>query len=138
MKIEVGTELPGAVVGDVRPDDIKIMALILRDSNPIHFDLAAVASAGLGDKVVNQGGSTMAYVIDHLTDWAGTREALRSISCSFRGNVVAGDDVAIGGRVTAVRPIDDGHLSVDCDVWADVVGGRRAISGTATVVVNSW
>lgn len=128
----VGDELPVQLVQAVREEDIRMMALILRDPNPIHFDLDDVAAAGLGDRAINQGGATMAYVMNLLTEWAGSREALRSIECSFRGNVAAGDDVSVGGRVTAVEPTTDGVL-VGVEVWAEVVGGRRAIAGSATV-----
>ena len=133
--IRVGTQLPQRVTPSVRADDIKLMALILRDPNPIHFDLAAVARAGLGERVINQGGSTMAYLLDHLGEWAGSRSAIRSITCSFRGHVAAGDDVATGGSITAVERVPEGTV-VQCDVWADVVGGRRAITGHAEVLVR--
>lgn len=129
----VGDEVPPLVVSSVRIEDIRIMAVILRDSNPIHFDPDVVAKAGLGERVINQGASTMAYVMNLLTGWAGSRRALRRIDCSFRDNVAAGDDVRVGARVSSVEPALEGHL-VDLDVWAEVVGGRRAIVGTATVL----
>lgn len=130
--VEVGTVIPSQTVTAVRSEDIALMALILRDPNPIHFDLDAVTASGLGDRYVNQGGSTMAYVINLLADWSGSRAAIKNIRCSFTGNVFAGDDVQIGGTVTAVRT-EDGTTVADCDVWAEVVGGRRAIVGTASV-----
>ncbi len=131
-RLEPGTELPVRVIESVRDEDIRLVALLLRDPNPIHFDLEAVARAGLGDRAINQGGATMAYVIDYVVAWAGSRDTLRTIECAFRANVAAGDDVALGGCVTSVTPVEDGVL-VDLKVWADVVGGRRAISGTAQV-----
>ncbi|OBF37448.1 hypothetical protein A5719_21785 [Mycolicibacterium peregrinum] len=132
--VAVGTELPPQTVFGVRDEDIRIVALILRDPNPIHFDLNEVARLGLGDRAVNQGGATMAYVASYLTELAGSRAAISKLSCSFRGNVFAGDDVAVGATVTAVTDTDGGRL-VECDVWADVVGGKRAITGTAVVRV---
>jgi acyl dehydratase len=133
QQLAVGDTLPSHVIESVRADDIRLMALLLRDPNPIHFDLEAVARAGLGDRAINQGGATMAYVIDYVVAWAGSRDALRSVECSFRGNVAAGDDVSLGATVTDVIPSEDGDL-VDLRVWADIVGGRRAIEGTAQVV----
>ncbi|KAF0957246.1 MaoC family dehydratase [Rhodococcus sp. T7] len=132
--VRVGTRLPERRITAVSADHIKMVALVLRDSNPIHFDLDAVARAGLGDREINQGGATMAYVLDLLTEWAGSRGALRRVSCSFRANVFAGDDVLVGGEVTAVREEGAGRF-VDCAVWADA-DGRRAIAGTATVVLR--
>jgi acyl dehydratase len=127
----VGDELPGLRVDDVSADHIKIMALILRDPNPIHFDLDAVSSAGLGDREVNQGGVTLGYVINMLAAWAGSRSAVRSMTCRFQANVFAGDRVDVGGTVLAVHP--DG--SVDCEVWADRADGTRAVAGRATVAL---
>lgn len=134
MRITPGAPLPALLVKDVRAEDITAVALILRDPNPIHFDLDAVARAGLGDRPVNQGGSTMAYVMNMLIEWAGSRSAIRRISCTFRGNVFAGDDVEVGGTVTAAHDTEAGVLA-ECEVWADVVGGSRAIVGTATVLL---
>jgi acyl dehydratase len=130
-----GSSLPSLTITAVRADDIKVVALILRDPNPIHFDLDAIAAAGLGDRPVNQGGSTMAYVMNMLATWAGSRSAIRRINCSFRGIVFAGDDVQVGGTITAIRESDNGLLA-ECEVWADVVGGSRAITGTASVLLN--
>ncbi|WP_244975951.1 MaoC/PaaZ C-terminal domain-containing protein [Nocardia huaxiensis] len=133
-EVRAGTPLPERRIDAVNPDHIRIVALVLRDSNPIHFDLGAVARAGLGDREVNQGGTTMAYVLDLLAEWAGTRSALRRIDCSFRANVFAGDDVLVGGEVTAVTE-DGSGLLVDCDVWAEV-DGRRVIAGSATLALE--
>ncbi|WP_063001559.1 MaoC family dehydratase [Nocardia mikamii] len=133
--IRIGTQLPERRITAVSAEHIKQVALILRDPNPIHFDLAALAQAGLGDREVNQGGTTMAYVLDLVTEWSGSRTALRSITCSFRANVFAGDDVTVGGDVTAVSPADGGLL-VECALWAEA-DGRRAIAGSATVVLPS-
>jgi acyl dehydratase len=133
--VHVGLRLPDLVVDDVRPEDIKLVALILRDPNPIHFDTDAVARAGLGEVPINQGGSTMAYVMNLLVGWTGTRASIRSVNCRFRGNVAAGDDVVVGGVVTTVEARPAGVL-VGCDVWADVVDGLRAIEGSAHVLVT--
>lgn len=129
----VGDEPRPLHVQEVREEDIWMMALILRDPNPIHFDPEAVVQAGLGDRAINQGGATMAYVMNFLTSWAGSQQALRQLDCAFRANVAVGDDVEVGGRVTAVEPAEDGHL-VSLDVWADMPGGVRAIVGTASVL----
>jgi acyl dehydratase len=131
-EVAVGTELPASRVDDVKPDHIRLFALILRDPNPIHFDLDAVAEAGLGDREVNQGGATMAYVLNMLIGWAGSRAAVSRISCRFTANVFAGDDLLVGGRVTELSEVDGGRVA-ECDVWVDRIGGERALTGTASV-----
>ena len=123
----LGDEIPTFVVESVSAENMKLMALLLRDPNPIHFDLDAVASAGLGSRVVNQGGTTLAYVYNMLEAWAGPEGAVRRVGCRFRGNVFAGDHVTAGGVVTCVR------ILPDCDVWVERADGVRVITGTATV-----
>jgi acyl dehydratase len=128
----VGDTVPPLRVDAVEADKIRIMALVLQDPNPIHFDLDAVRAAGLGDREVNQGGVTMAYVMNMLAAWTGSRATVRAVDCRFSANVFAGDAVDVGGTVTAVREVDGEHL-VDCEVWADRGDGVRAVAGTATV-----
>lgn len=132
----IGDDLPVFRVDSVDADKIRIMALIFQDPNPIHFDLDAVRNAGLGDRFVNQGGVTMAYIINMLTDWTGSRASIRSLSTRFTANVFAGDAVEAGGTVTDVRS-SAGETLVDCDVWVRPVGVDRTapavVAGTATV-----
>ncbi|PYE12446.1 acyl dehydratase [Williamsia limnetica] len=128
--IAIGTEIPRFQVKAVSGEHIRQMALILRDPNPIHFDLDAVAAAGLGDREINQGGVTMAYIVDMLTAWVGSGAALSGIKCRFRGNVRAGDEVIAGGVVTDIS----GGAAV-CDVWADLADGTRVLDGAATVAL---
>jgi acyl dehydratase len=129
--VSVGTQIPPFGVTAVSGEHIRQMALILRDPNPIHFDLDAVAAAGLGDREINQGGVTMAYIINMLTAWRGSGAAMSRIKCRFRGNVRAGDSVTAGGLVTE---ISDG--TAVCDVWVDLPDGTRVLDGTAVVSLN--
>lgn len=131
----VGDQLPELRVDAIDARDIMLMALVLRDSNPIHFDVDAVRAAGLGEVEVNQGGATMAYVINMLSLWTGSQTALQSIRCRFSANVLAGDSVTAKGTVTAVRTEDGppGHVIVDCDVWVERDDGVRAVTGSARV-----
>lgn len=130
-----GQALPAHTITAVRSEDIALVALVLRDPNPIHFDLAEVQRLGLGDRVVNQGGATMAYVANYLADLAGSRAAIKTLACEFRGNVLAGDDVTVAGTVTTVEDTPDGRL-IGCDVFVDVVGGKRAITGSASILIT--
>ncbi len=114
---------------------MKTMALLLRDPNPIHWDVEAVKAVGLGDRVINQGPTNKAYIINAIIDWVGDPKALRSISVRFRGNVYGGESVVAGGVVTAIRHADGEELA-DCDVWLRNADGHDVIAGTATVVVS--
>lgn len=131
----VGDSLPDLRVESIDARDIMAMALVLHDPNPIHYDVAAVAAAGLGDVEVNQGGSTMAYVLNLLSEWTGSPANLRAIRCRFTSNVLAGETVTAKGTVTAVLAdaASPGDVLAECDVWVEREDGVRAITGTARV-----
>lgn len=130
--ITVGAQVPEWVVESVPAEPMKTMAFVLRDPNPIHWDVDAVVKAGLGDRVINQGPTNQAYVMNALIEWLGDARRLRSMKVRFRSNVYAGDRVTAGGVVTSVREVDGEHVA-DCDVWLKKEDGSDAIVGTATV-----
>jgi 3-hydroxybutyryl-CoA dehydratase len=121
-----GDELHGPEI-TIDSQPMKVLAALLRDPNMIHLDPAVTAELGMGDKVVSQGPFNLGYV-HTLLEQHGRVLASRF---RFHGKVLAGDRVVAGARVTAV----DGDL-VELEVWLDVVGGRRAVSGTARVDVS--
>ncbi len=135
MRVSAGTELPVFEVDEVRAAAMKTMAVLLRDPNPIHFDLDVVAALGMGDRAINQGPTNMAYVVNMLVAWAGDPARIRALKVRFLDNVRAGDRVVAGGVVTSVA--GDGRRQIaECDVWLDVVGGPRALAGSATVALK--
>ncbi|GAA4896037.1 MaoC family dehydratase [Actinomycetospora straminea] len=111
-----GPEHPGAPI-TVRADEMKLLALLLRDPNPIHLDPDAAAAVGLGHACVNQGPANLAYALTHVT--ARRPDAvLTGFAARFRATVVAGDVVTPVAR-------DDGSFALR---HAD---GRDAVTGTA-------
>ena len=70
----VGDALPELVIDPVDPARMKTMAALLRDPNPIHWDLDAVRELGMGDRAVNQGPNNMAYLVNLLASYAGGLE----------------------------------------------------------------
>ncbi|MFW0795859.1 MaoC/PaaZ C-terminal domain-containing protein [Gordonia sp. CPCC 205515] len=135
MTISVGDTVTGrAVVVDV--EKMKTMAALLEDPNPIHWDTRAVAALGLGDAPVNQGPLNMGYIQTMLAEWAGGRDRIHEFRARFLGNVFGGQTVRAGAVVTGVRDEPDGRL-LECDVWLDVDGADRAMSGTAVVIMDN-
>lgn len=135
MNVDVGTQIPVWEIDSVDEEKMKIMAALLSDPTPIHFDVRAVQALGMGDRVINQGPLNMGYVMNMLTAWTGSAECIRDIRLRFRGNVFAGDRVRATGTVTAIRE-EAGARLADCDVVLDVIGGTTALTGTATVVLS--
>ena len=133
MDVAAGTPVPPWSLGPVSPEKMKIFAAIARDPNPIHWDRAAVAERGLGDRLINQGPINLGYVVNMLLAWAGPA-SLRDIEVRFTSNVFDGDIVSAGGIVTGIRLEQEERLA-DCEVWLDRGDGTRAIAGTATVAL---
>lgn len=131
----VGDALTDYVVESVDAEKMKTMALLLRDPNPIHWDVEAVRELGMGDRAVNQGPNNMAYLVGMLADYAGGFDRVRSLRVRFLSNVFAGDRLVAGGQVTGV---DDGTGEVSCDVWLRRDGNADDVvmAGTATVLTG--
>jgi acyl dehydratase len=125
--VKVGDEIP-QVTHVTDTEQMKLMAALLRDPNPIHFDVDSVKKLGLGDRVITQGPMTLSFVADMVVAWAG-QEALRSLRVRMLGNVFGGDTVVCSGRVTDV---DDASGLITLDVKA-AVGETPVVGGTATV-----
>jgi acyl dehydratase len=131
VSYEVGQALPALVIEAVDAEKMKIMAALLRDPNPIHYDSAQVKALGLGDRVINQGPINMSYLLNMVTQWSGGVPTLRSAAVRFLGNVFAGDRVECTGTVTAV---DDAAGLVTFSVQASVAG-RTALQGSVVVSI---
>ena len=65
---DVGDALSERVIESVDAEKMKTMALLLRDPNPIHWDVGSVRELGMGDRPVNQGPNNMAYLGGMLAD----------------------------------------------------------------------
>lgn len=113
---------------------MKTMAAILRDPYPVHWDPAAVAAAGLGDRPINQGPLNLGYVANMLMAWAGDG-SIRRLTVRFDDRVHAGDEVTARGEVIAVADVAGERLA-HCRVEL-VIGDHVVLSGTADVAVGS-
>ncbi|WAC56571.1 MaoC family dehydratase [Gordonia sp. SL306] len=134
MSVAVGDVVTGRDIV-VDAEKMKIMAALLEDPNPIHWDTRAVADLGLGDAPVNQGPLNMGYIQSMLAQWAGGRDRIREFRVRFLGNVFGGQTVRAGAEVTAVVQGPEGQR-IDCEIWLDVDGVGRVMSGTATVIMD--
>ena len=67
--IDVGDEIPPWTNPSVDPARMKTMAALLRDPYPVHWDRAAVAAIGRGERVINQGPLSLSYIVNMLIDW---------------------------------------------------------------------
>lgn len=135
MPLEVGAAVPSREICAVPAGAMKVMALVLRDPNPIHFDPLSLRRLGLPERPINQGPNNVGYVLNALTAWAGDPGAVEAFHVRFLANVLADDRVVTGGQVTEVR--DDGDDQVaTCSIWLDrgpEAEQDRVLQGTARV-----
>jgi acyl dehydratase len=132
MRVIPGDPLPELVIDSVDPERMKTMAALLRDPNPIHWDVGSVQALGLGDRPVNQGPNNMAYLVNLLAAFAGGFDRVTALRVRFLGNVFAGDRLVAGGEITA---LEDDEQTVHCAVWLRRDGDPddTVMAGTATV-----
>ena len=132
--VRPGTVIPPLEV-EADAQRMKVMAALLADPNPIHFDTRALAALGMEERPVNQGPLNMGYLQTMLARWAGGRDRLLSFRVRFQGNVLAGDRVRAQGQVTDVRDTERGRVAT-CEISLEVVGGSVALSGAADVLLE--
>lgn len=130
--MKAGTRLPEFRVGPISADKMKIFAAILRDPTPIHWDREELERRGLGNRLINQGPTNLAYVVEMLAMAFGGYDRIARLTTRFTANVFEGDYVTAGGVVTAI----ENNIAV-CDIWLDRTDGERAISGTARMKLGA-
>ena len=119
------TSLGPWTVEAVDAEDIRTLAGVLADPNPIHLDPAAVRELGMGDRLINQGPANLAYIYNMLSE-ARPDAIVASLKVRFLSNVREGDRVVAAGEVVS----GEGDV-IECRVWLDVEGGERALEGLA-------
>jgi acyl dehydratase len=133
--VQIGDAVPPWRLEHVSESRMRLLAAILRDPNPIHWDRAEVAQRGLGNRLINQGPTNVGYLCNSLLAWAG-HDSLRSLTVRFTSNVFDGDQVIASGEVLAVDRSGTEPLAT-CTVWLDRGDGTRAVEGTAVITLTS-
>ena len=133
MSVMVGDRIPVWSHGPVDPERMALMAAILRDPNPIHFQPSTAGSEETSLRI-NQGPLNVGYVANMLTSWAGP-DSIKRLRVRFVANVFEGDDVEASGVVTAIVDDPDGALA-ECDVQLVRSNGVLVLTGTATVKIS--
>lgn len=113
----------------IDPGRMKVLALLLDDANPLHFDPAATARLGLGDRPLSQGPTGLAMIVTMLrATFPGSR--VRHLSARLLAPVFAGDTVRCAGRAAGDRS-DRAADGAAYDVWLEGADGRVAVRGRA-------
>ena len=125
-----GLPLPQATYGPMDRLAHIPVAIILRDTNPLHLDRVYAQERGLPD-VVQQGPLNETFLYRFLTDWLHRPWDLRKTRLRFAANVFPGDRLTCGGVVTRTYHAN-GEPRVDCEVWQQNQKGEKILTGEAT------
>jgi acyl dehydratase len=125
-----GMALPTASYGPMDRYTYIPVAIILRDTNPLHLDRVYARERGLPD-VVQQGPLNETFLYRFLTDWLHRPWDLRRTKIRFAANVFPDDVLTCKGTVTRTYH-ENGEPRVDCQIWQENQKGEKTLTGEAT------
>ena len=129
-ELRLGRSLPIGEFGPMDRFDYIPIALILRDTNPLHLDRVYAQERGLPD-VVQQGPLNQAYLYRYFTAWLHDPWDLISTRIRFAANVFPEEVLFCGGDIIGLEPLDAGGGVVACSVWQRNQEGTTILSGEA-------
>ncbi|MBR9794893.1 MAG: hypothetical protein GYB45_02290 [Gammaproteobacteria bacterium] len=133
---EVSMALPSVELGPMDRYDYIPIALILRDTNPLHLDRVYAQERGLHD-VVQQGPLNQAYLYRYFTSLLHDPWDLVATKMRFAANVFPEDTLTCGGEVLALAPEEAGGGIVTCAVWQRNQKGETILKGEAKARIPS-
>ena len=133
---EVSMALPSVEMGPMDRFDYIPIALILRDTNPLHLDRVYAQERGLPD-VVQQGPLNQAYLYRYFTSLLHDPWDLVATKMRFAANVFPDDILTCGGEVLALAPLEEGAGIVTCALWQRNQKGETILKGEAKARIPS-
>lgn len=115
----------------VGADTMRLVAALMDDPNPIHFDAVSARKAGLGDRMVVQGPVTFGHMLVFAAKAMGGMNGIGHASIRFLGNVFEGERLTCGGSI-GVPDESGNNLTVECEarVGDQIVARMRVTSGS--------
>ncbi|MGE0682327.1 MAG: MaoC/PaaZ C-terminal domain-containing protein [Candidatus Binatia bacterium] len=129
-EVHEGMAIPSMTYGPMDRYKYISIAIILRDTNPLHLDRAYAHERGLPD-VVQQGPLNETYLYRFLTDWLHKPWDIRKTKIRFASNVFPEDKLTCGGMITR-KYRENGEPRVDCQIWQENQKGEKILTGEAT------
>jgi acyl dehydratase len=127
--VRLGDQLP-ELRKRVTVEQIRAYAEASGDRNPIHLDDQFARSVGLPGQIAH-GMLTMAFSNQCVTDWVGSRAALKRLSGRFAAMVLPGDEVRCSGEI-ATKDEKSRRVTVNLNVTNQ--RGERLMSKTVAEV----
>ena len=117
----------------VSADTMRLVAALMDDPNPIHFDAVSARKAGLGDRMVVQGPVTFGRMLVFAAKAMGGMDGVGHASIRFLSNVFEGERLTCGGSID-VSDESSNDITVECEarVGDRIVARMRVTSGCCT------
>ncbi|WP_435361840.1 MaoC family dehydratase [Haloarchaeobius sp. DFWS5] len=125
-----GDSLPDRTVEDVDATDMKLIAAILQDPYPVHYDPQASSALGFPGRL-NQGPANLSYIFQCVYDVLASPGDLRSFESSYH-DMVFEDETVTASATVADKRIEDGDGLVTFEVTLTKEDGSVAVDGTVT------
>ncbi len=130
-EVEVGASVPGLVK---HPTSMQLVrfACLTEKFYEVHYDKDFALRQGLPGVLV-QGELVVSFLVQMLTDWAGSAGHVRKYHFSFLRPVLVNEDVICRGKVTASYASGDRRY-LECELWAENQKQEITVSGKAVLV----
>ena len=133
--VKVGSEIPNLIK---EPTNIQLFrfSALTWNNHRIHYDKDYALTEGLPNIVV-QSDLHGAFLIQMVTMWVGETGMLRRISWRNRGVALPGDELTLGGKITA-KYNQNGNNYVEMELSETNQKGEILVQGEATVTLPSF
>jgi len=112
--VQEGEELP-ALHMPITFTRCVYLASATRDFSPQHSNREYAQQRSKTKDIFVNTPFNMGMISRFMTDWGGPKSTVRRMNLAMRGNICAGDDMVITGKVTK-KHITDGEHRVDLDI----------------------
>ena len=119
--VQEGEELPELAM-PITVTRCVYLASATRDFSPQHSNRDYAQQSSKTKDVFLNTPFNMGMVSRLMTDWGGPKSTVRRMKIAMRGNVCAGDDMTVAGRVTR-KYVEDGEHRVDLEITISTQDG---------------
>lgn len=127
--LSVGDELV-RTVEDLRGDDMKLMAALLQDPYPPHYDPRRAEELGYPG-LLNQGPANLAYMLQPIVRELDGPSDLESFDTRFHDMVFEDETVTVTATVEEKTPDGDGGV-IEFSAVLTKENGETGVDGTVT------
>lgn len=102
MQLKIGNKLNPHVIDGVSRESMQLVAALMDDPNPIHFDHASLASLDLGDRLITQGPIAIGFLLTMIAKNMGRADSVVHSNARFLDSIFEGDRVECTGEIIAI------------------------------------